>query len=53
MQWLNDFLVAKNRRQLTREESLGAIPIRNPDVDWEEVDGEMGAEVLLSVVAAS
>jgi len=49
LQWLNDFRVAKNRRQLTREESLGAIPIRNPDVDWEEVDGEMGAEVLLSV----
>jgi hypothetical protein len=49
VQWLNDFIVAKNRRQLTRDESLGAVPIRNPDVEWEEVDGDQGSEVLLSV----
>lgn len=49
MQWLNDFLVAKNRRQLTREESLGAIPIRNPEVEWTDVDGETGPEILLTV----
>ncbi len=41
MQWLDSFLVSRKRKRLTREESLNARPVRNPEVEWTERDGEV------------
>ncbi len=41
MQWVDNFLVSRKRKRLTRQESLDARPVRNPDVEWTERDGEV------------
>lgn len=51
MQWLNDFVLSRRKQQLTRDESLAARPVRNPAVEWSEVEGDTGKEVLLVVPA--
>ncbi len=49
MDWLDNVLISRKRQKLSRADSLGAKPVRNPAVQWELVDGKTGEEVLLTV----